>query len=206
MAVTTGKAIIYHIPKCGGTWVKVALEEAGLDYKPARNLKGPQPFNLKIAHATPDVVVPSTKKGRLGITFVREPIAWYTSYWSFRSRKGARRDDKFPADGLWSDNFDEFVNNILDAFPGGFVTELYQYYVGEDLNKVDFIGRQETLIDDLVDALEMAGESFEAGMLRATPPQNQSLNIWKRQCVLRDDTLKRIHDAESWVYEKFYHA
>ena len=200
MAIKTRNLVIYHIPKCGGTWVKVALENAGVRYRPVRNVKGEHPFNLKIAHATPDVVVPSAKRGRMGVAFVREPVAWYTSYWSFRSRKGARRDEKFPADGLWSDDFDQFVNNVLDAFPSGFVTELYQYFVGAGLEKVDFVGKQESLVDDLVHALRVAGERFDEKGLRDTARQNESPQRWKRKCVLSDATRERVVAAESWVY------
>ena len=204
MAVRTEKSIIYHIPKCGGTWVKVALQNAGLRYGATRNIAGPHPFNLKVAHATPDVVLPTAKVDRFGICFVRRPVPWYRSYWSFRSRKGARRDEKFPADGLWSDDFDEFVNNILDVYPRGFVTTLYQYYTGADCEKVDFVGRQEHLADDLVRALVQAGEVFDEAALRATPRQNRSLRKWKRRCMLSKETQDRVASCERWVLDTFY--
>lgn len=100
MATRTDKAIFYHIPKTGGTWVRVALKEAGVKTRAVRTMGGPHPFNLKWTHATPDTVVQSAPIGRFSFCFVRQPVAWYTSYWSFRSRKGARRDEKFPADDL----------------------------------------------------------------------------------------------------------
>ena len=206
MAIRTKKAIIYHIPKCGGTWVKVAMKEAGLSYSGTHNIKEPHPFNLKTAHATPDTVIEKAKEGRYSMCFVRQPVAWYTSYWSFRSRKGARRDEHFPADGLWSDDFDQFVNNLLDAYPGGFVTALYQYYTGVDGEKVDFVGRQESLVDDLVWGLNRAGEDFDEAALRATRPTNRSPGKWKRRCVLSDATLARVAECERWVLETFYHA
>lgn len=204
MAILTERFILYHIPKTGGIWVKVALKNAGVVYQTPRWSKEPHPFNLKHAHSTPDNVVPGAKNGRVAITFVRKPVAWYRSYWSFRSRKGAKRDEKFPADGLWSDDFDQFVNNILDAYPGGFVTRLYQYYTGPDMGKVGFIGKQERLVDDLVQALTFAGEPFDEAALRATPRQNEGQPRWLRRCVLTDATLARVADCERWVLESFY--
>ena len=206
MAIRTDKTIIYHIPKCGGTWVKVALTNAGLPYKATRNVSGPHPFNLKKAHATPDVIPEPYKRGRYSIIFVRKPVEWYISYWSFRSRKGARRDEHFPADGLWSDDFDQFVNNVLDAYPEGFVSTLYQYYVGVNADKVDFIGRQERLGSDLISALEFAGEDFDKVALMTTPRKNESPMQWKQKCVLTTDTLARVADCEWWVLERFYRA
>jgi hypothetical protein len=206
MALCTERAIIYHIPKTGGTWIKVALQAAGVRYYTPSWSKEPHPFNLKHAHSTPDNVTPQAKDGRLGITFVRQPVGWYTSYWAFRSRKGARRDEKFPADGLWSDDFDRFVSNLLDAYPQGFVTTLYQYYTGVDGQKVDFIGRQETLVDDLVRALVQAGDAFDEAALRGTRRTNRAPANWKRRCVLSAETAARVRHCEHWIWEQFYNA
>ena len=204
MASATERFIFYHIPKTGGTWVKVALKEAGVKTGAVRTTGGPHPFNLKWAHACPGTVPERSKDGRFSFCFVRQPIAWYTSYWAFRSRKGARRDENFPADGLWSDDFDQFVNNLLDAYPGGFVTALYQYYTGARCDKVDFIGRQETLADDLVKALTLAGETFDEAALRATRQCNKSPGKLKKLCILSEATQARIADCERWVSETFY--
>ena len=203
MATRTRRSVFYHIPKTGGTWVKVAMKEAGLQTHATRNITAAHPFNLKRAHATPDIVRPKDVAGKFSFCFVRRPVAWYRSYWSFRSRKGARRDEKFPADGVWSDDFDQFVNNCLDLYPSGFVSTLYQFYTGLNGERVDFIGRQEHLADDLVRSLGMAGEEFDEGALRATPKQNRSLREWKDQCKLSVDTLLRVNDAERWI-NQFY--
>jgi len=200
MPARTNHCIIYHIPKTGGTWVKAALKNAGIYYRSTRLTKGGNvPFNLKEAHGTPDNTIERFKKNRLAVTFIRQPVGWYQSYWSFRSRKGARRDEKFPADGLWSDNFDEFVNNVLDAYPQGFVSHLYQFYTGD----VQFIGKQERLADDLVTALEYAGEEFDEAALRATPRRNISPDKWKARAVLTPETTERVAVCESWV-SQFY--
>lgn len=199
MAIRTKRFIFYHIPKTGGTWVKVALEEAGVTYRPTHTCGGPHPFNLKWAHASPDTVRPGSGDGLFSFCFVRRPVAWYRSYWAFRSRKGARRDENFPADGLWSDNFDEFVNNLLDAYPDGFVSKLYQYFTGINGDKVDYIGKQESLVNDLVLALRMAGEEFDEQALRACRRTNRSPAKWKKRAVLTADTLIRVQEAERWI-------
>ena len=204
MASATERFIFYHIPKTGGTWVKVALKAAGIRARAVRTTGGPHPFNLKWAHACPGTVPERAKKDRFSFCFVRRPVAWYASYWSFRSRKGARRDEKFPADGLWSDEFDQFVNNLLDAYPSGFVTALYQYYTGADCELVDFVGRQESLADDLMRALTLAGEPFDEAALRATGRCNRSPGRLKKLCVLSEATQARVADCERWVLEAFY--
>lgn len=204
MAVATNNFIFYHVPKTGGTWVKVALEAAGVRTWAVHTTGGPHPFNLKWAHSCPGTVPERSREGRFSFCFVRRPVPWYTSYWAFRSRKGARRDENFPADGLWSDDFDQFVNNLLDAHPGGFVSALYQYYTGPDCSGVDFVGRQESLADDLVRALTLAGESFDEEALRATGRCNRSPGKLKKLCVLSDATRARVAECERWILETFY--
>ncbi len=43
--------------------------------------------------------------------------------------------------------------------------------------EVDFIGKQENLADDLVTALNTAGEFFEEKRIRSTPSSNQSADL-----------------------------
>lgn len=204
MAIQTDRLILYHIPKCGGTWVKVAMKNAGIRYRTPRWSEEPHPFNLKHAHSTPDNVTPRAKEGRFSFCFVRKPISWYQSYWAFRSRKGSRRDEKFPADGLWSDDFDQFVNNLLDTYPDGFVTTLYQYYTGAKCEKVDFVGRQEYLSLDLAYALGLAGEPCDVSAFATTPYQNMSPDRWISRAILSDTTRVRVTECERWVLERFY--
>ena len=204
MAICTDRFIFYHIPKCGGTWVKVALKNAGIRYRTPRWSDEPHPFNLKHAHSTPDNVAPRAKEGRFSFCFVRKPASWYQSYWAFRSRKGARRDQHFPADGLWSDDFDQFVNNLLDAYPSGFVTTLYQYYTGAECEKVDYVGRQEYLSLNLAYALGLAGESCDVSALATTPQQNMAPDRWIARAVLSEATESRVAECERWVLERFY--
>ena len=204
MAIVTDNAILYHIPKTGGTWVKRAMRAAGLDWGYTHTAVGPSPFGLKRSHGTPDNTPDGAKMGRFAIAFVRRPVAWYRSYWAFRSRKGARRDEGFPADGLWSDDFDTFVNNLLDAYPDGFVSTLYRLYVGAHAQKVDYVGRTEHLGDDLARGLALAGESYDDSALRLHPVVNASPDEWKARAVLSAETQARVAECEKWVREMFY--
>ena len=43
--------------------------------------------------------------------------------------------------------------------------------------EVDFIGKQENLVDDLVKALNAAGEFFDEELIRSTRPVNQSASL-----------------------------
>lgn len=205
MAVCTDRSVFYHVPKTGGIWVKEAMRQAGLQYGQCKDKRVSHPFGLKREHATPDVVRDEEKAGRFSFCFVRHPVGWLQSFWAFRV-KTQWLDAKFPPDWYWDDEFNTFVGNLVEAYPGGFVTELYQFYTGEDGRKVDFIGRQESLEDDLVRALTLAGETFNEEHLRATRWRNISSKGRRlsRLCVMNRQVEAQVLDAERWVLDTFY--
>jgi hypothetical protein len=83
-------------------------------------------------------------------------------------------DDKNPLDmACRADSFHEFVRNVLDKFPGYYAKSLVRF-IGEGKNKIDFIGKYENLVEDLIMALKFAGESFDENSIRILPPYNVS--------------------------------
>jgi hypothetical protein len=181
MASKTEKSVIYHIPKCGGIWVKEAMRRSGLRYDRCRHVRAAHPFSLKREHAPPDMVRDGEKVGRFSFCFVRHPLGWLRSFWAFRV-KTSWLDYKFPADRLWDDMFDIFVDNLVDAYP------------------------QEHLADDLVTALTLAGEDFDEERLRTTPWRNIAAagRRFRKLCVLSERTEQRALEADAWVVETFY--
>lgn len=206
MAVRTSRAVIYHIARTGGIWIKVAIHRSGLRYDRCKHRRGAiHEFGLVREHATPDMLRPEDKEGLFSICFVRHPVNWVKSFWAFRVRTGYL-DMKFPLDRIWNDDLEKFVANILSEYPEGFVTRLYQYYIGEKADRLDFIGRQENLVDDLVQALTLAGEEFDEVTLRATGRKNAAASSprFAGLCLLSQETTDRILEAEGWVLDNFY--
>lgn len=197
----SGKSVVYHIPKCGGVWVKEAMRRSGVKYDRCRGSGRKFSFGLVREHAPPDGVAEEDREGRFAFCFVRHPVGWLKSFWCYRVKTG-RLDAKFPPDACWDDCFEPFVLNLLDAYPGGFVTHLYQHYVGD----VDFVGRQESLADDLVMALTLAGEEFDEVALRALGRRNVSggKERMKKLLMLSDGTRERTLGVERWVVERYY--
>ena len=203
MAIKTRKAVIYHIPKCGGHWIKTALKRAGLPRFRVRYQKGKHPLDLReTQHNTPFTVDKEWVEGWFSIAFVRRPETWYQSFWAFRAARGYLNPD-FPADWLWDDDFNTFVNNLLDEYPWGFVTLLYQFFVGPDGKKIDFVGKQENLTEDFITALSLAGDEFDPELIRSTPRRYVTSPEWKDKAIYTDDTLARVREQERWVYQ-FY--
>jgi hypothetical protein len=204
MAVKTNKTVLYHISKCGGTWAAEALRRVGLPYSRCKENKEKlnelgNEFGLRRKHGIPVFMLPEEVKGLFSVCFVRHPLSWYKSVWSYKREPVSR--GKFPPDKYWVPDYEEFVKNMLFVFPEGFVTKLFQYYVGEHADQIDFIGRQEYLADDLVTALTLAGETFDEHLLRARGWRNVSK---KSDAVLSDETYNRVLEVEKWVVDNFY--
>lgn len=206
MALRTDKSIFYHIPKAGGIWVRKVISAIGLN---ERETVSTQDHSLGLIkkHTTYEQTLDEDKKGLFSYCFVRNPVDWYQSFWNFRlDREGGpliRRRKfyaKFRLDNLWSDDFDEFIDNVIKEIPEGFVTNLYKYYVGENCDKVDFIGRTENLRKDFAKALEMAGEKTDLELINKKPKRNTS---WKKE-EINPVTKQKILETESWVINNFY--
>jgi hypothetical protein len=201
MAVVTPTATFLHIPKCGGTWVMHALAALGLD---------PRVEPAGQHHA---IVCPP---GRFVFTFVRHPLSWYLSFWQYRwataEREGgpvadrlaeyARRADEPIDDGLVDGqgrprSFAEFVAACVDRHPG-FLSAKFALYTAP----ADFVGRQESLRDDLVTALGLAGVTVAPDVVRGLPALNTSDPSVRREYPA--GLAARLLEAEADAVRRYY--
>lgn len=203
MAIKTDKTVFYHIPKTGGIWVKKALWRGGVNYGRCKEIHSTH--WLRREHSVPELVAKEHKDGMFSFCFVRHPVEWYISFWCYRLRSKIL-DLRSPADWHWQNVFEEFVIDMLRAHPTGFITNLYQCYIGRNADQIDFIGRQEYLADDLVKALTIAGEKFDEQELRKAPWMNVAGGKKKLRhfATLSDETRDRVIESENWVMDKFY--
>ena len=155
------RAVFLHVPKTGGSWVREAVRAAGCqaeDYLVDDDVHGDLSYC-----PCPD---------RFLFAFVRHPLTLYRSYWRFKI--GERWDTRNPFDmDCAADTFPAFIENVVSKYPA-WCSSMFEDYVGPPDRPIDFIGRFESLVDDLVRALHGAGETFDESALRATPPVNVS--------------------------------
>jgi len=181
-----------HVPKTGGSWVKQAIIAAGI---PAREHSREGYTHLGIADCP--------EPGLFRFAFVRNPLGLYRSYWQYKMTVGWD-----PANALdqrcRSDDFATFVSAVLLAFPGIYARSLCDY-VGPPEAPIEFVGHYENLVEDLVQALTLAGERFDASAIRELPPSNVS-DKKKATAVYTPALEAAVRAAEAEVFERFGYA
>ena len=222
MTAQNKELIFYHIPKTGGIWVRRSLENIGIEVARVANVKRPElmlrfykEFNLIGGHSCPRTTQGRHKKGRFSFAFVRHPLTWYRSFYAFRIISGFIQKERMfaPDCALDFNSYDNYIRNLLDMFPG-FLTKYYQYYVGEDLGEVDFIGRQENLYDDFIKAMDMSGVMYDKSKIDGNSRENAAYEANKRkkyhgksfeeQFTLSEDLEKELLHEERWIIDNFY--
>jgi hypothetical protein len=155
------RSCLLHVPKTGGSWVKKAILASdiqceafspGGNHHPGLN-ECPAPDKFKFA-------------------FVRHPLRLYRSYWQYKMTYGW--DNRSAIDEYChADNFDAFVTRVITRMPGVYSQSIADF-VGTEQQPIDFIGKYESLVEDLIKALTMAGCRFSENAIRALPPINVS--------------------------------
>jgi hypothetical protein len=161
------KSIFIHIPKTGGTFIREHFNEQVGWWEV-----------LGVGHGSLKDFPEHADK--FSFTFIRNPEQWLISSWGF-TRRILEKNNSFefqkkwselavanqviwrtwkqktnPVHALWHEDFDIFLCRLRDHAPN-LIDMCYQHFS----EGVDFVGKNENLVNDLITALEMAGEDME---------------------------------------------
>jgi len=108
---------------------------------------------------------------------------------------------KEPAKGLIIDqymgeDFNKFIAGCVKYHPG-FLSKYYDEWLGIPM---DFVGRYENLVSDLLKALLLAGQPHDEGFIRTHPVYKPSAH----QHIYSKDNAAAILQAESKIIKRFY--
>jgi len=193
-------AVFLHIPKTGGTWFKQAALAAGVKLA-----------EFGDQHGGIDKMVELGKDeewfdDRFVFTIVRHPLSWYQSRWCFRVKNGWH--SKHPLDlNCCSNDFPSFVDNVLKFRPDGWVNWLYDLYNKSSVHPADYVATTENIVDDMVEALHLAGEEFDEDVFRSYENQNSSSmggfssSYWAKYTP---ELLNRVVSVETDVIRNYY--
>lgn len=182
-----------HIPKTGGSWVEQALRQCGLvdsrqghkhaDFDRVQNhnrlgslreLRRTMISTLKIKNWT------TSRQRGFRFCFVRHPLKWLESHWKYKQGRNWSPDGEENSksnwhpnsalNGLGSSDFNQFVRNVIRKRPG-YVSEFFFSYTKPGIS---FIGKTESLVDDLIEVLKLQGLKFDEAKIRGVERVNVS--------------------------------
>ena len=198
-------AVFLHIPKTGGNWVTAVLrdldlvkEEVGHKHADFEHLFVPCDRRQNvILKRVARKLLPVPRNKPFMFCFTRNPLSWYESWFKYMSQPrrqwqnwGDEHDthDWHPnavLNGLGSPDFNQFVRNVIQKRPG-YVTELYASYVRPQM---DFVGKQETLVDDFIRVLRVMNLDVDEEFIRNYKRVGVSPDIAKE--IIWEDGLKK---------------
>lgn len=195
----SNRPLIYlHIPKTGGTWFRQALLAAGVGIEAIGDQHSHFPY-------LNNFVQQDVARAAHYFVLVRHPITWYQSRWAFRVLNGWQMTH--PIDRACASNdFQEWVRNLLDH-KCGWVSQLYDMYIGGIPGQECNVGRIECLPDDAIGVLQRVGVDFDAEKFRATPRVNDSTmdgKSSKHWAKYTPELLQRLLDVEADAIHKYY--
>jgi hypothetical protein len=185
------KFLFIHVPKTGGSWATVALKAAGV--------KVEEEFGTTEFHP---LLRELDRRGRFTFAFVREPLSWYGSLWSFRRKHQLHKHPVhggLPYDRFIDLDFSDFIDQVAEHLPG-YLSEQYEQWVGPTDDEIDFIGHYENLEADFMSALRMAGQEFDEHALLSTPARNFTAPPPPCPPEIKDHLIRSEHIA----YARFY--
>jgi len=184
MAVILNKSIMVCTPKTGSTFCRDVV-------KKLRILQG----TIGHIHDKWENINDQSawQEKKFKFCFVRNYVDWYKSFWNGRMKYGWRPVIKTDVNFLdvycRANNFEEFIDNVFDRYPNGFLNDLFRRYA----KGCDFVGRFESLREDLTTALRMAGEDFNEGVIMKYPARNIS---GSEKLKVPYKTIEKINERE----------
>jgi len=196
MALVTDKFIYAHLPKTGGQFVRHVIDECGIEYREEESY-----------HAAPSALVRNGFDLPILIT-IRHPVTWYQSRWHHRLRHGWSAHH--PVDWACASNdFNQFVLNVIDYDPNGRFTSLVQLFHRRKKpgSTVDFVLKNETLTDELYHCLVGLGYTIDRDFYNNL----RKINVSGKKgvssadvAVYRPEVLEKLLEHEKWVIDTFY--
>lgn len=203
MALILPHSVCFHIPKTGGTWVRRVLQKENMVIAETCVLGRNARATAQMAHETPDMLPAYLLRNRKTFAFVRHPLTWYQSRWKWKARmrnRWNREENKLDKE-CGSDDFNEFILQYLHKFPG-YLTRMYKRFLGEDGKRLSYVGRFESLPEDLFKIITTFEGEIDKQHLLSFPPVNVSFHC-ENDASYRSDLKKALLKEEEWILRTF---
>ena len=205
MALITGKSIFIHIQKTGGMTVRHAMHLC------SGNASESGAIEVERHYGLPELLVahPGIDENKLTFGFVRHPVDWLVSRWTFARRTGFATQKKHRPSAAsmwlascWDEDLSSYIDKYLERYPGIATQEMFRRLGLWTDKPVQRVGYMENLVGDLIQILDQAGETFDKDKLNAMRKHNASSG--RERVALTETQRERILQAESVLIERFY--
>lgn len=196
--------LFLHVPKTGGNWVRDVLDAHDLVYA---HIGGKHAGPRQLAPLERLLQVPHRydrpNRPLFKFCFVRHPLRWYESWYRMNLMRGwptwdideAAWNPSVELNGLGAPDFNGFIRNVVTRRPG-FLSDLFDYYAAD----AHFVGRQETMAEDLAAVLATLGSVLPAAGLRGRERVNVSVPA---AVTLAPEWQDALEAAERGAYERY---
>ncbi len=205
MSVILKNSVFLHIPKTGGVWVRRMLNKQDLEVKEIRSRGGNESSE---GSANSWHTVPTWDKDYRArpyrFCFVRNPLTWHKSYWSFRASKNNWNPVNVFDTRCKSGTFHEYISKVLYYYPDGYLSWLYEYYTSHCV----YVGKVEFLAESLIVALDGAEEPYSTEDIvnNRYVYDNRSPSKYKAQAEYTRWQIKAIQEQEQEIFDKYEYA
>lgn len=147
--------------------MEAVLNRLGIEHE-----RAPHVPTASVRHAVPEQL-PGNYEYRF--TFVRHPLSWYESWWKYQAGSWLRFEvprwhPQRILERCADDDFSQFIHKCLEQEPA-YVTRMYEWYLGPPgQNRFDFVGKTESLRDDLSKVLQQLGYEFDHTEIEKSRP------------------------------------
>jgi len=204
MSILMPHSAFLHFPKTGGMWVADAIHNSGIEHKQLK-CKNPAHPTQRSIHGVP-LHIPAFRAREHVLCFVRHPLHFYRSYWAFKELnfEGPKWNERNPFDiECQANTFLGFMDHLWDHYGGqGYMSREFIRYE----HHATYVGKQEHLVDDLVEFLYQAEEEFSEDDIRATPPTNVAASRPDKEVLTLYDTrtIDRVMQMDRYLIDKYY--
>ena len=191
VVLTDAKLVFLQIPKTGGTWVRKALDAAGVawqDHHP--DCSEPCDFR-RHEHTTYDESVGCFPEYQR-FTIIRNPFSWYLSYHSHHRGRNWKTEEPLACD--------KWLDLMIECYP-----EWYTNWVKQRVTPDVMILRTESLFEDLFDLL-VQRVAFDRDALRDTPRANVYASNHCKDYYMTEKQAQGIAESEKWMFEAYNYS
>jgi hypothetical protein len=176
MALRFGKYIFYHVPKCGGSYVRNVIERMESDRQ-----------EICWTHSTPYETRVGGDENLLSFAMVRHPVTWYESYFRYRRTSNTRpwqKDNLYDA-YVEAETYTKFILKTMQSTVAGatsYVGHLYAPFI----NNVTYLIKLEDIHNGLERIFGGWGYDYwkyKVGPIKVSPkhvPVNLPKNLYNR--------------------------